>query len=175
MLGVHDGYRMNVIPRRTLTPMSMARRIELTGAIACLVLAVLGALYALFGPTISVSTSESVSVANSTGADEPIPEPIVTNTDHRSLYEDGIETAAVVYIGLMVGLSGAVLLLAMVHGRSTATRSAAPVWSVAAAMMLFALIAGFSIGLLFFPAALAAIVAAAAGTARGRELRRSAA
>jgi hypothetical protein len=150
------------------------RRVELGAAVACVTLAALAALYALFGPTISVSTSEGVSVANSTGADEPIPEPTVTNTDHRSLYEDGIETAAIVYIGLMVGLA-AVLLLAMVHGRSTATRSAAPVWSVAAAMMLFALIAGFSIGLLFFPAALAAIVAAAAGTARGRELRRSAA
>jgi hypothetical protein len=158
------------------------RRVELAAAVACVTLAVLAAVYALFGPTISVSTSESaIAVSSISDGDldqrgaHPEPQPVTETTEHRSLYDDGIEPAAVVYIALMVGLAACVLLLATAHGRSTATRGAAPMSSAAAAMLFLALIAGFSIGLLFLPAALAAIVAAFAGTAHGRELRRSAA
>jgi hypothetical protein len=151
--------------------MSGARRVEVGAAVACLVLAVLAALFTLFGPTITVSTQSSTSV--SAGAGEDAPDQVVSTTEHWSLYDDGIEPAAGVYIGLMLALAVGIAVLAAAHGRAHVTRAAAPLWAVAGAMLALALIAGFSIGLFFFPAALAAIIAAVAGTMSSRQLRRS--
>ena len=79
------------------------------------------------------------------------------------------------YIILMIALSLAVVALAFAHGRLSAMGAVAPLWVAAAAMLFLALIAGFSIGLFFLPAGLAAIVAAVAGTMRTGQLRRNAA
>jgi hypothetical protein len=146
-----------------------ARRIELIAAAACVALAILGTAYALFGPTVSVSTQSSV--AAQPAGDPPVPETVVVTEEDRSMYDDGVEPAAALYLALMLVLAAGVAALAFAHGRSWVTRSATPLWAAAASTTLLALLAGFSIGLFFLPVALAAIVAAAAASRYAAQLR----
>jgi hypothetical protein len=145
-----------------------ARRIELIAAAACVALAILGAAYALFGPTVSVSTQSSVAAQS---GDPPVPATVVVTEEHRSMYDDGVEPAAALYLALMLVLAACVAALAFAHGRSCVTRSAMPAWAAAATLTVLALLAGFSIGLFFLPAGLAAIVAAAAASRYAAQLR----
>ena len=151
--------------------MSAGRRIELASAAACVALAGLASLYVIFGPTITSSTATSVSVEDPARGEASPPEPVVVTSEHRSLYEDGIETAVVVYIGLMMALAAGVLVLATLRGRFPATRSSAPSWIAASFMLFFALLAALSIGLFFMPAALVALFSAAATSRDSERLR----
>ena len=144
--------------------MSATRRIELIAAAACAALGVSGALYALFGPTISVSTETAVASDTTPGAGSAPPETVTITTDQRSMFDDGVEPGAWVVLAVMVGLSALVAVLAFVHGRSPATRRSTPLWGAAAALVSLAFITGFSVGLFLMPAALAAIVAAIAAS-----------
>jgi len=143
----------------------MARRVELAAASACLVLAMLGTGITLFAPTSTVTTETSI-VASPPGApDEPTGAPQVT-TAHRTMLDDGIEPAAAAYIGIMALLGFAVATRAMLRPSGICS-GAAFGWAPAAAMLALALIAGFSIGLFFLPAALAGCAAATAASRPG--------
>jgi len=140
------------------------RRIELTAAVACAALGVVAALYALFGPTIRVSTESAIAGDPAQGLDAVPPDSVAITNQHRSMFEDGVEPGAAVALGVMAALCLLVVLLATMHGRSPATRRSTPIWAAAVALVFFTFVTGFSVGLFFLPAALAAILAALAAS-----------
>jgi hypothetical protein len=149
-----------------------ACRAELIAAALCVMLGVLAAAYALFRPTITVAIERATADERFTGIDAIPPDTVIITNTRRSMFEGGVEPSAAVYLALMTALPAGIAALAFAHGRWPATRSAAPLWGAAVALTLLSLIAGFSIGPFFLPAALAAVVSAAAASRYAAQLRR---
>jgi hypothetical protein len=146
-----------------------ARIVEIVAAVLCLLLTLIGLGIASFAAA-ETHTSEAVVVSYTDDAThDDIPEPVVT--EETTSFLDDVEPVALIYLIVMLLLGVTVLTLTLLHGRWPATASDVPFWITAMIMLGLVLIAGFSIGLFFLPATLAAIITAIAGTLHARRLR----
>lgn len=136
--------------------MALARRVELVAGVLAALLGTAGLAYALFGPTATVETRTA-------GPDGG------RVIEHRteSLAEQGLEpvTAGFMAAALLVMLG--VGAGAYVHARRGRPLGQRLMWLCTAILLPAAFLTGFSVGLFFLPAALAALAASVAGATAG--------
>lgn len=133
------------------------RQVALPATLALLAAAAVAValVYAVFGPTYE-STSISVSSSG-----------VVTHgeTSRHSLYDEGIEPAVFGLLGWFAALGFALVAAGVAMFRRGVTPRVPPVViSVAALLLTTALFAALTIGWLFLPAALLALIAALAAS-----------
>lgn len=135
----------------------MNRRLEALFGIAALALGLAGLGFALFGPVYSVA-GERVEVRS---------DGTVVRTSFRGpserLIDRGLPSRARVYLGVMVAAMVGAVMGGVAHARFRVWPAFALLWASAVVLFLGALVAGFSIGLFFMPAAGAALLAAVCG------------
>jgi hypothetical protein len=138
----------------------LARVVEFAAAMGTAIFGVAGVIFVVFAPTISTqsATSSAVSVAPGSVITTSPGGGVTSQT--TSMFEDGVERAVIVALILVALLLAWLVVAAFLHGRAGAFTGSPPVWLPALLLCTFVILAGFSIGLFFFPSAVLALVTA---------------